>query len=128
MAKITVSEDCGNSPKKLHLKKFNIAFVKNDRTFINQNVTDDISWNMVGEKHRQGKEQVAAELKKMRSMDITELVIHNIITHGYNGTTNGLLKFKGGVTLAFCDVYTFSSPRNNAKIKGITSYVIEVKA
>jgi hypothetical protein len=55
-----------------------------------------------------------------------ELNISNIMTHGSTGAANGILIFENNKSYAFCDVYIFSSAAKNAKIKEITSYVIEV--
>ncbi|HEU5138658.1 MAG TPA: hypothetical protein VFT51_01700 [Bacillales bacterium] len=55
----------------------------------------------------------------------TESELHNIITHGRVGSVNGALIFKNQKRLAFCDVYQFTSAGKKAKIKEITSYVIE---
>lgn len=128
MVKITVKKDCGNAPKILFLKDFNIAVVRNDPAFVRSKLTDDVRWRIVGGKDIEGKEKVLEALGKRRNREITELEIQNIITHGYNGAANGLLKFKGGEVLAFCDIYTFQSPRNNAPVKAIISYLIKLSS
>jgi hypothetical protein len=50
------------------------------------------------------------------------------ISSRINGTNsvNGILIFENKKSYAFCDVYIFSGAAKNAKIKEITSYVIEV--
>jgi len=124
MVKINVLEDCGNAPKKQFLKDFIIAVAKNDSAFLARNVTRDISWNIVGGHSTQGQQEVLLELQRLRNDKIIELNIYTIVTHGYNGVANGLLKFKGGKTVAFCDVYLFRASTNNAPIKAIDTYAI----
>ena len=124
MVKITVDEDCGNAPKKLLLRDFNIAVVQNDSEFISRNVADAIRWDMVGDKVLEGKGDVAAGLEQVKRKNATELTLKNIITHGNTGAVDGLLRFEDGRSYAFCDVYRFSSSAKDAKIKEITSYVI----
>ena len=127
MVKIKVHEDCGNAPKKLFLRDFVIAIVKNDNTHISRNTVDDVQWNLVGDRCIDGRRTILVEFKKSRSNKIAELIINTIVTHGYNGVVDGLLKFKDGKTIAFCDIYQFRASTNNAPIKAITSYEIALK-
>jgi len=124
MAKINIQEDCGNAPKKLFLKDFIVSIVTNESTFVINNITDDIRWNVVGRQCMSGKPDVLSELRQARNNGVIELTINTIVTHGYDGVVDGLLKFKDGNTVAFCDIYRFSSPRNNAPIKTIKTYSI----
>jgi hypothetical protein len=123
---IICAEDCENAPKKELLKEFSIALAKNDISFIVENITDNVIWNIVGDKLIQGKDTFADTLKQMRNSTAIELHISNIITHGNTGSANGILTFENKKCFAFCDVYIFSSAAKNGKIKEITSYVIEV--
>ncbi|GIN57323.1 hypothetical protein J8TS2_16420 [Lederbergia ruris] len=123
--KIICPEDCGNAPKKYFLKEVNIAFAKNDLSFIKDNITDDFNWNIIGRKLIQGKESFVETLKQMQNNKVIELHISNIITHGYDGSVNGTFILENKKSYAFCNVYKFISPRNNSKIKECTSYIIE---
>lgn len=123
--KIICPEDCGNAPKKYFLKEVNIAFVKNNLSFIMDNITDDFNWNIIGRKSIQGKERVVETLKQMQNNKVIELHISNIITHGYDGSVNGTFILENKKSYAFCNVYKLISPRNNSKIKECTSYIIE---
>jgi len=124
MVNIIVQEDCGNAPKKAFLRDFIVAVVKGDNTFISSSITDYICWNYVGNECFNGKRDALAALKRLRSDEIGELVIHTIITHGYYGCVEGTLKFSDGKMLAFCDVYQFRASANNAPIKAIRTYAI----
>jgi len=124
MVKINVPEDCGNAPKKLFLKDFVVAIVNNDHSFVVSNTIDDVRLNFVGGECIDGKQNVLAALQQSRSDKVTELTIHTIVTHGYNGVVDGVLKFKDGKTIAFCDIYLFRASTNKAPIKEITTYLI----
>jgi hypothetical protein len=126
MVTITVHEDCGNAPKKLFVKNFVVAAVSNDSAFVARNTTDDIRWNLVGGQCITGRQDVLAELQRSRSDGVAELIINTVVTHGYNGAADGLLKFNDGKTVAFCDVYQFKASTNNSPIKAITTYAIDV--
>ncbi len=124
--KIICPDDCGNAPKKQHLKELTIAFAKNDLLSINDNITDDFQWNIIGKKRIHGKENFVEALKQMQHNKVTELHITNIITHGYDGSVNGTFILENKKNYGFCNVYKFFSSRNHSKIKECTSYIIEL--
>ncbi len=126
MAKIIIGEDCGNSPKKTFLKQFNISFAENDIAFIINNVSEDISWNIIGDKHIQGKKDFEEALEQMKNYIIKELTVSSIITHGRKGAVNGLMKMEDGKNYSFCDIYEFSGAKGTC-VKSMISYVIEVE-
>lgn len=125
MTKIVLSPNCGNSPKMEFLKEFNIAFAKGNVEFITESVTDEIVWNIIGDRKIEGKEKFTEELEKMKSENATELIIDQILSHGKEGATNGIMKMQNGKKYAFSDFYIFKNAKG-AKIKSITSYVIGI--
>lgn len=125
MTKIVSSPNCGNSPKMEFLKEFNIAFAKGNIEYITENVADEIDWNIIGNRKIEGKEKFIKELEKMKSEKATELIIDQILSHGKEGATNGIMKMENGKKYAFSDFYKFKGAKG-AVIKSITSYVIEI--
>lgn len=125
MTKIISSSNCGNSPKMKFIKEFNIAFAKGNLEFLMENVTDDIVWNIIGNKKIEGKEKFTEELKKMKSEKVIELIIEQILSHGKEGASNGIMKMKNGKKYAFSDFYVFKNTKST-DLKLITSYVIEM--
>ncbi|MGG4345645.1 hypothetical protein [Paenibacillus lautus] len=121
---ITCEEDCGNAPKKELLKKLHIALAGMDAQFMNENFTDGIQMNYVGERIVHGKDQVIESLCQVKYGRTAELHIHHLITHGSTGAAEGILVFDDRKRLAFCNVYRFSSSAKIAKIKEINSYII----
>lgn len=125
MTKIISSPNCGNSPKMELIKQYNIAFAKGDDTFLIKNVTDDIVWNIVGDKKIAGIEAFTEELEKMQSLKTSELIIDQILSHGKEGAANGVMIMENGNQYAFSDFYIFQGAMGK-KIKAITSYCIEI--
>lgn len=125
MVKIFSRSNCGNSPKMEFLKEFNIAFAKGDVEFITESVTDDIVWSIIGDKKIEGKEKFTAELEKMESEKVSELVLEHILSHGKEGAANGIMKMQDGKKYAFSDFYVFQGAKGT-KIKSMTSYVIGI--
>ncbi|WKV13347.1 nuclear transport factor 2 family protein [Marivirga harenae] len=125
MTKIISNLNCGNSPKMGFLMDFNIAFAKGDLEFIADSVTDEIVWNIIGNKKIEGKQKFAEELEKMKSTKVAELVLNQILSHGKQGAVNGTMKLQKGKEYAFSDFYIFQGAKV-AKLKSITSYIIEI--
>ncbi len=124
MTKIVCNPNCGNSPKMEFLKKFNIAFAKGDIEFIIGSVTDDIVWDIIGDRKIEGKEKFVSALKNMLPYKTTELTLDRVLLHGKEGAANGVMKLENGKTYAFADFYRFSGAKG-AKIQLLTSYVID---
>lgn len=125
MTKIISSPNCGNSPKMEFLKEFNIAFAKGDIGYITESVTDDIVWNIIGDKIIEGKEKFTSELEKMKSEKVSELILEQILSHGKEGAVNGIMKMQDGKKYAFSDLYVFQGAKGT-KIKTMNSYVIMI--
>lgn len=125
MIKIISSPNCGNSPKMEFLKEFNIGFAKGDVKFLTESVTDEIIWNIIGDKKIEGKERFTEELEKIKAEKVTEFVLDQILSHGKEGAANGMIKMQNGKEYAFSDFYKFKGAKG-AKIKSITSYIIKI--
>ncbi|WP_339925071.1 nuclear transport factor 2 family protein [uncultured Cyclobacterium sp.] len=123
MTKVTVSTDCGNSPKKAFLKDFNIAFAAGKADYILAHVAKDILWVIYGDKSLQGKRQFSLEINKMKNWAADELILAAIITHGKEASVSGEIKM-AGKTYVFCDVYRFTTASSTI-IKEMYSYVIK---
>ena len=125
MTKIIASPNCGNSPKMEFLKQFNIAFAEGDIAFLTKKVTDNIVWNIIGDKKIEGIEAFTEELEKMRSVRATELKLDQILSHGKEGAANGIMIMENSNQYAFSDFYVFQSAKGE-KIQAITSYCIKL--
>lgn len=125
MTKIISSPNCGNSPKMEFIKQFNIAFANGNIELISDSVTEEIVWNMIGDKEIKGKERFQEELRKMQGEKASELTLDQILSHGKEGAANGIIKMQNGKKYAFSDFYVFQDAKGT-KLKSITSYVIEI--
>ena len=122
MAKLTLLENCGNSPKSTFLQELNIAFAEGNVAFISSSVTEDIVWNMIGDKMIQGKEDFVNALERMKATKTQELILKSIITHGKEAAVYGEMLMKNGQHFVFADIYTFKSAKGD-KVKSIVSFV-----
>ena len=124
--KVEVSANCGNSPKQEFIKKFNIAFAKADIDFLTSSVSDDITWEIVGDKTIKGKEAFRHAVSEMANYPAAKLVLHQVITHGKEAASNGAMYMQDDPETPYCfsDFYEFISPGKQI-IKNMRSYVIK---
>ena len=127
MTKVTIQTSCANSPKREFLKDFNVAFGTGDAEFIIANVTDDIHWQILGDKIIDGIEDFQKNIQDMASTTkVNEITIDQVISHGKEGAVNGLITLKNGEQYAFADFYLFKNTKSTL-IETITSYVIKIQ-
>jgi hypothetical protein len=126
MLEVSYPEDCGNSPRKLLLRDFNIAFAKGDTQAVLDLLSDNITWDIVGDRVIEGKAAFQEALAGMAGSEAAGLRIDSIITHGTTAAANGLITLRDGKQDAFCDVYLFAGAGRNAKMTRITSYAISL--
>lgn len=122
---ISIPDDCGNSPRKRFIADFNRAFAEVDVDFVLDHVSDDIVWEMVGDKEVNGKTAMRGLMVSMMAGKASSLVLHSVITHGRAAAANGELHYPGEETISFCDVYAFTKTTGNT-VKRITSYAISL--
>ncbi|MGM0580607.1 MAG: nuclear transport factor 2 family protein [Bacteroidota bacterium] len=125
--KINCKANCGNAPRKQLLKDLNIAFAKGEVQLILDMLTEDVQWEMVGDKVMNGKAEVAKDLESMKDYTAVEINIDHIITHGTDAACDGSFLMKNGDRFGFCDVYEFENNSKKAKIKNMISYAIGIK-
>lgn len=77
------------------------------------------------QQHLEGREAVLTEHVDNRTIDPREVIIEHMLTHGKAGSANGIITSEDESVYGFCDVYIFTSHPKGAKIKEITSYIIE---
>jgi len=124
--KINCKEDCGNAPRKELLRDLNIAFAQGEVQAVLDKLTEDVEWEMVGDKRMKGKEEVAEELESMKNYTAMEINIDHIITHGITAACNGSFKMKNGDQFSFCDIYEFENNSKTANIRHMVSYAINI--
>ncbi len=124
MSKINIQPDCGNSPRKLFLKDFNIAIAKGDTHYLDDNISDTIEWEIIGQSIVKSKEEYLAGIPGHKLWKVKELVIDAIITHGPDASVSGQIITKDNSTFAFCDIYKFKGA-GGTTINSIRTFLIQ---
>lgn len=122
---VICADDCGNSPKKKLLRDLSIACAKHDLAYCLQWMVEDVEWEIVGKEQVIGKNNVEKAWHQMLTHQVQTLHIRNIITHGNTASLDGTWSFGEQHRVAFCHVYQFQGFGPKAKIKSMTSYIIE---
>ncbi len=131
-SKITLREDCGNSPKNEFVQKLTVAFATGDADSVAERVSDDVRWNIVGIGPIVGKAAVTAVFGNPNREPLSELFVDKVVTHGKSGAVNGtfvLSEDRGNgkwrnKSYWFCYVYEFVNAKDNS-VKEITTYIIQ---
>ncbi len=124
MTTIIMNEGCGNSPKNDFLIQFTTAYARGDVPFILSRISEEITWNIVGDRLVCGKMDFTNAIQQhMNQAAVAELAIYHVATHGRAGAVDGTMTLENGLKTAFCHVFDFSSAKGDT-IKAITSYII----
>lgn len=112
------------------LKKLNDAFASCDTDFLNNSVTDNIIWDIVGEKKISGRKDFEKSLDRMSHGGPTKIIVNEIFSSGNRSVVEGIVEFfvEPGKKkkYAFCDVYIFSD-KDESKFTELRTYVAQLK-
>jgi ketosteroid isomerase-like protein len=116
------------SQNKQTVQKYMNAFSKTDHAEVLSCLTDSVEWEIPGAFHVIGKDAFDKEIENdafvgsptIRVTRMTEE--HNVVVA--EGTVRCARKDGGYLNAVFCDVFVLQ----DAKIKHLTSYLMEVKA
>jgi ribosomal protein S4E len=124
MARINIQPDCGNAPRKVFLKDFNVALAKGDKPFLKKNIHDGINWEVAGHINVTGKEDYLKAIIEHKFWKVKELTIDAIITHGLDASVSGRIMTSDNTKFTFCDIYRFKGA-SGTTINSIKTFLIE---
>ena len=116
------------SQNKQTVQKYMDAFTRTDHAAVLSCLTDDVEWVLPGAFHLTGKDAFDKEIENdafvgSPSIGVTRMMEeHDVVVA--EGTVRCTRKDGGVLNLVFCDVFVMQ----NAKIRHLTSYLMEVKA
>lgn len=110
---------------------FNSAFFHGDRLFIEDHISDDVVWTIVGSEPISGKQAFldAAFGVEDGYQDVDFTIEISLATNG-EAAVKGMMKKKGTAdepkVYAYCDFYVMDA-ESSEKVKELTTFVIEIK-
>jgi hypothetical protein len=105
-----------------------VGLANDDTALVLDCLTDDVYWEQVGQGSADHKTDVKTFLNEMLSSSVKEMTLTTLITHGDAGSVNSTMTLVDDKRYGFCHIFTFTSHGKNAKLKQITSYVIQENA
>jgi ketosteroid isomerase-like protein len=116
------------SRNKQTVKEYMDAFGKTDHKEVLSCLTDDVEWVVPGVFHRAGKEAFDKEIENdafvgSPTITLTRMTEEQDVVVA-EGTVRSARRDGGVLNAVFCDVFVL----RDAKIKHVTSYLMEVKA
>ncbi|MDE0584406.1 nuclear transport factor 2 family protein [Planococcus sp. A6] len=112
------------------LRDFNDAFFKGRKEFIEQHVSDDVEWIMVGTMPLKGRQALVDAAFGMQDYTQMAFKIDTVIAEGHEGVVKGVMTAKGGNnrerTYCYCDFYEWKGD-SKLEITKMTSFVVETK-
>ncbi|WP_203332910.1 nuclear transport factor 2 family protein [Planococcus beigongshangi] len=111
-------------------RKFNAAFFEGDQDFINEHVTEDVVWSIVGSEPVKGKQGLLDAAFGIADFSNMENEIESIICNEGEAAVKGVSRRNDtegkSRHFCFCDVYTLDHS-NPEKVKSIITFMIELQ-
>ncbi len=115
--------------KEKFLREVNKAYTDGNSRFLMDHITDDICWEIVGEKYIGGKNEFQQVLDQMQEMPSMEIQVDNIFINDNFGIVEGVVVSRNRLGqkkhFGFCDIYKFVD-KSDITIGSIKSYVIDI--
>ena len=116
------------SRNKDTVQKYMDAFARSDHAAVLSCLTDDVEWLLPGAFHLTGKDAFDKEIENdafvgRPTIAVTRMVEeHDVVVA--EGTVQAARRDGGRLNAVFCDVFVM----RDAKVRHLTSYLMEVKA
>ncbi len=111
-------------------RKFNSAFFNGNQEFINDHVTEDVTWSIVGTEPVKGKQGLLDAAFGIADFSSMEYEIESVICSKGEAAVKGISRRtdEGGNVrnFCYCDMYTLNGAHSE-KVKSIITFVIELK-
>ena len=122
---IHINPDCENAPEKAFIRDFNIAFAQADFERLSSFITEEIVWDLVGEKRVEGIKAFQQAMEEMKEMKLAGLTLHQILTHGKEGAAHGEFQLEDGNTYAYAEFYIFNRTKGH-KIRSVMTFATKI--
>lgn len=111
--KIICNPDCENSPKMELIKQLCIAMASVDEGKISEIITDDVTWNIVGEHQVKSKSNFIRALTETCDINLVKLKITSMVAHDKDAAVRGMFNLESGQVFAFSEFYEFVGSKIN---------------
>jgi hypothetical protein len=124
MIALTEPAGCGNAPRQLVIRDLVLALAEVNEPRLHELLAEKVRWDRAGAGTIEGLSQLTDRLAGQGEVASIELA--SILTHGREGSTDGVLTFRDGRRQAFCHVLRFASTVKAAKATEMRSYLVDL--
>ncbi|MFC5337906.1 hypothetical protein [Leucobacter denitrificans] len=117
--KITLPDDCGNSPRNLLVSQFSADWAAGKIESLRPLLSDDVQWEVVG------WPELDSEAALSFPKDVREVEVFTAINHGRASSCNGFM-LTGAGRIDFAHVFLFTGVAKTAKINQIRTYLVQI--
>lgn len=117
--KITVPDDCGNSPRNALVSQFAVDWATGKTEDLKPVLSDTLLWETPGESESNSESSFL--------LSVREVEIFTAINHGRFSSCNGRILTDSG-RIDFCHIFQFSGVAKTAKIVHIRTYLVRSSA
>lgn len=110
------------APRAQVVRDFVVAVQSKDLHRLEEWLTDDIQWDIVGFKQLHGLPEVLGWVRGAR--ETIEISFNSILTNGLEGSADGTVTNVRNITVAFSHILSFAGTAPSAKIKAVRSYLV----
>lgn len=115
--KITLPDDCGNSPRNLLVSQFSVDWAAGKTERLRPLLADEARWEVVGDP------ELNLESSLSLPQNVREVEVFTAINHGRASSCNGFMLTDTG-RIDFCHVFQFSGAAKTARIVHIRTYLV----
>ena len=115
--RIYVEADCGNAPRKAHVRDWLVALAEGDADAVCRDLDNDVCWDVAGQQRYDGIGEVRAYVEKLTEEHIDELTICHLLSHGKQVAAEGT-----NTSSRFAHIITYTGHGKTAKIAEIITY------
>ncbi|TDK24534.1 hypothetical protein E2F48_11900 [Arthrobacter crusticola] len=124
MIALTEPAGCGNAPRQLVIRDLVLALAEVDGPRLRELLDEEVRWDLAGAGMIEGISQLTGRLSGQG--DVAAIELASILTHGREGSADGVLAFRNGRRQAFCHVLRFASTVKTAKVTEMRSYLVDL--
>ena len=119
---VDIPGNCGNAPRHQIIIGIIEALLAKDLQALHERCAEDVRWEIAGSGKITGFEAIAQWAKSGTPTD--SLKFSSVLTHGKEGSVDGICTDDSGASTHFSHVFQFASAGKNAKLKAVRSYFI----
>lgn len=119
---VDIPGNCGNAPRHQIIIGIIEALHAKDLQVLQEWCAEDVRWDIAGSDQLAGFEAIAQWAESGTQTD--SLKFSSVLTHGKEGSADGIFIDASGSSAHFSHVFQFASAGKNAKLKAVRSYFI----